>query len=91
MYDDIVFTGYCRSLQHEVHALGRKSIICHADVASECEVDGMFDALRSEFGRLDVVVCNAYESSTRCLRASWDHNYINLAISNLITIIIHEL
>jgi NAD(P)-dependent dehydrogenase (short-subunit alcohol dehydrogenase family) len=75
MYD--AYTGSCRSLQHEVHALGRKSIICHADVASECEVDGMFDALRSEFGRLDVVVCNAYESSTRCLYASY---YIILAI-----------
>lgn len=46
-------------LRTELEGGGRKALLCQANVASAEEVRGMFDRIRSEFGRLDILVNNA--------------------------------
>jgi 3-oxoacyl-[acyl-carrier protein] reductase len=47
------------STADEVEALGRRSIEVEADVADAAAVQAAVDRIESEWGRLDVVVCNA--------------------------------
>jgi len=44
---------------HDVRALGRRCLVHRADVSSEADVMSLFEAVDSEFGRLDVLVNNA--------------------------------
>jgi NAD(P)-dependent dehydrogenase (short-subunit alcohol dehydrogenase family) len=46
-------------LANELRALGRRVLVVGADLTDPESVSGMFDQVRAEFGRLDVLVLNA--------------------------------
>ena|SRR5690606_7388750 len=46
-------------LANELRALGRRVLVVGADLTDPASVAGMFDQVRAEFGRLDVLVLNA--------------------------------
>ncbi len=46
----------------QIEALGQKSIAVQADVSDRAQVDRMFAAALERFGRVDIVVANAYRS-----------------------------
>ncbi|MGN7859329.1 SDR family oxidoreductase [Microbacterium sp. 22303] len=46
-------------LAGEVRALGRRALVIGADLTDPTSVAGMFDAVKAEFGGLDVLVLNA--------------------------------
>ncbi|MDQ0612888.1 NAD(P)-dependent dehydrogenase (short-subunit alcohol dehydrogenase family) [Microbacterium sp. W4I4] len=46
-------------LANELRALGRRVLVVGADLTDPASVSGMFDQVRAEFGRLDVLVLNA--------------------------------
>jgi NAD(P)-dependent dehydrogenase (short-subunit alcohol dehydrogenase family) len=46
-------------LANELRALGRRVLVVGADLTDPASVVGMFDQVRAEFGRLDVLVLNA--------------------------------
>ncbi len=46
----------------EITALGRQSLAYQADVADRSQVAAMVDAVADRFGRLDILVANAYRS-----------------------------
>ncbi|MGO4678826.1 SDR family oxidoreductase [Microbacterium sp. 2MCAF23] len=46
-------------LAGEVRALGRRALVVGADLTDPTSVAGMFDAVKAEFGGLDVLVLNA--------------------------------
>lgn len=46
-------------LANELRALGRRVLVVGADLTDPASVAGMFDQVRTEFGRLDVLVLNA--------------------------------
>jgi NAD(P)-dependent dehydrogenase (short-subunit alcohol dehydrogenase family) len=43
----------------EVEALGRRSLGIEADVTDKAQVEAMIDRVVAEFGRLDILICNA--------------------------------
>src|ERR1700726_263039 len=43
----------------EIEKLGRKAIICKADVSDENEVQAMFQRMTETFGRLDICIANS--------------------------------
>lgn len=47
------------SLAEEIRAMGRKSIALECDVTKKDQVVAMIDSVRSELGRLDIIVNNA--------------------------------
>jgi glucose 1-dehydrogenase len=46
----------------QIEALGQRAIAYQADVSKRDQVDAMFKTARERFGRVDVVVANAYRS-----------------------------
>src|SRR3990172_4710290 len=42
-----------------VRALGRRCLVVKANVARDSEVAALFEAVKSEFGRLDILIANA--------------------------------
>ena len=46
-------------LANELRALGRRVLVVGADLTDQASVSGMFEQVRAEFGRLDVLVLNA--------------------------------
>lgn len=46
-------------LSHELESIGAKTIAIRADVSEESSVCAAYEAIRSRFGRLDIVVANA--------------------------------
>ena len=50
------------AVAEEVRAMGRRALVCRADVAEREAVDGMVVAALEEFGHLDIAVANAYYS-----------------------------
>ncbi len=52
-------------LAAEIEALERRSLAVKADVTSEAQVAGMFNEVRSRFGRLDVLVNNVGDWLTK--------------------------
>ncbi|MBM3187545.1 MAG: SDR family oxidoreductase [Chloroflexi bacterium] len=65
--NDIDLTAYkefneqisAASVMEEVEAYGVRSLGIEADVTDKAAVEGMFQRVDEEFGRLDVLVCNA--------------------------------
>lgn len=60
----------------EIRALGRKATVMQADVGDEEQVGAMFDRIRSEFGRLDILVNCAGTSQDKDIfemtKEDWD-------------------
>lgn len=60
---DIAATGLhlegVETVADEVRGLGRKAIAVEADVSSLADLDAMAKAVADEFGRVDILVCNA--------------------------------
>ncbi|MBN7792627.1 SDR family oxidoreductase [Microbacterium sp. 2216-1] len=46
-------------LANELRALGRRALVVGADLTDPASVSAMFDQVRDEFGRLDILVLNA--------------------------------
>lgn len=47
------------AVRREVEALGRRAVIAGGDISDPSEVNRIAEAIRSEFGRLDVLINNA--------------------------------
>eukprot|EP01062_Namystynia_karyoxenos_P018052 TRINITY_DN16687_c0_g1_i1.p1 TRINITY_DN16687_c0_g1~~TRINITY_DN16687_c0_g1_i1.p1 ORF type:complete len:504 (+),score=202.82 TRINITY_DN16687_c0_g1_i1:87-1514(+) len=50
---------HCEALAEEIGKMGRKAIICPADVSDERQVAAMVGKVISQFGKLDILVNNA--------------------------------
>lgn len=50
---------HARQVADEVEAFGRRAILVQADLGDNEAIEAMFDRIRDEFGRLDVMVANA--------------------------------
>ena len=48
-----------RNLSTELESLGNRSLIVNCDVGSEAAIISMVDQVREEFGKIDILVCNA--------------------------------
>jgi len=48
-----------------ITALGRRATIVRANVGDVSGIDGLFEAVAAEFGRLDILVCNAASGYNR--------------------------
>lgn len=61
---------------NEIRALGRRALVCRADVSEEDQVAAMFDKIMAEFGRLDILVNCAGTSQDKNIfemdKADWD-------------------
>ena len=61
----------------EIERIGRKSIVCVADITDEKAVKRMFDEIAAKFGRLDILVNNAADRGltpfTEMTTAQWRH------------------
>jgi len=47
------------AIAEEIRAMGRKALVIQADVASFADAQKMVDTVVKEWGRLDILVCNA--------------------------------
>jgi NAD(P)-dependent dehydrogenase (short-subunit alcohol dehydrogenase family) len=47
------------SVAREVESIGRKAVVLQGDAGNETDVRAMFDLIRKEFGRLDILINNA--------------------------------
>jgi len=54
-----------REVAKEIEELGRKALLVRANMAQEEKIIGMFDEIRSAFGRLDVFIHNAASGRNR--------------------------
>jgi len=65
----------------EVKALGRKAVVMKTDVTKEADIQALFDRVKRELGRIDVLVNNAGVSSkpglpfTNNTEGDWDRVY----------------
>lgn len=61
----------------EIERIGRKSMVCVADITDENAVRAMFDAIGARFGRVDILVNNAADRGivpfTEMTTAQWRH------------------
>lgn len=76
------------AVAYELQKLGRRTLVVKADVADPHDVAQMFSLIRSEFGRLDIVVNNAASAVFRPLlqlaEKHWEHVWdVNLRAINL--------
>ena len=56
-----------------VRAAGREALVCRCDVSDRGAVQGMMNEALEHFGRLDIVVANAYYSKRQpLLQQDWD-------------------
>lgn len=51
----------------ELSGIGVRALVCKAEIESPEEITAMFDRVRDEFGRLDVLVANAASTAFRSL------------------------
>ncbi len=49
-------------LAEQIHALGRRTLLCPVDVADQPAVEAMVERIAAEFGRLNIFVSNAFYS-----------------------------
>jgi enoyl-[acyl-carrier protein] reductase III len=65
------------AVAHELHTLGRRTLVVKADVADPQDVAQMFSLIQSEFGALHIVVNNAASAVFRPLlqleEKHWEH------------------
>ena len=61
----------------EIERIGRRSLVCIADITDENAVKRMFDEITAKFGRLDILVNNAADRGitpfTEMTAAQWRH------------------
>jgi 3-oxoacyl-[acyl-carrier protein] reductase len=69
--------GEAEEVRAEIKAMGCSAIVCIADITDERAVAGMFDAVATRFGRVDILVNNAADRSivpfTQMTLAEWRH------------------
>ena len=70
-----------KAVAKEIEQLGRRSIVVKADVTNHNDAESMFKKVISEFGGLDILVCNAGINMDRVIwkmsERDWD-NVINV-------------
>jgi 3-oxoacyl-[acyl-carrier protein] reductase len=61
----------------EIERIGRKALVCVADITNESAVRRMFDEIAAKFGRVDILVNNAADRGhvpfTEMTTAQWRH------------------
>jgi 3-oxoacyl-[acyl-carrier protein] reductase len=66
-----------KSVRAEIERIGRKSLVCVADITDENAVKGMFDEIAARLGRVDILVNNAADRGitpfTEMTTAQWRH------------------
>jgi len=70
-----------KAVAKEIEEMGRKAIVFKADVSNHEDAESMFEKVISEFGGLDILVCNAGINRDRVIwkmsETDWD-NVINV-------------
>jgi 3-oxoacyl-[acyl-carrier protein] reductase len=65
------------AVRAEIERIGRKSLVCVADITDENAVRGMFGEIAARFGRVDILVNNAADRGivpfTEMTTAQWRH------------------
>jgi len=70
-------------LAEEIRGLGRKALVCCGSVGSRPDVDGMFAAIKEEFGHLDILVNNAGITRDNMLTGMSDQEWEQVMEVNL--------
>jgi 3-oxoacyl-[acyl-carrier protein] reductase len=69
--------GEAETVRAEIERIGRKSLVCVADITDENAVKGMFDEIAARLGRVDILVNNAADRGitpfTEMTTAQWRH------------------
>lgn len=76
------------AVAHELHNVGRRTLVLKADVADPQDVAQMFAVIQNELGKLDILVNNAASAVFRPLlqlqEKHWEHVWgVNLRATNL--------
>ena len=58
----LTYEGEAAKLSERIRALGRRALLCPADVAEQAAVEAMVKRIAAEWGRLDIFVSNAFYS-----------------------------
>ena len=65
-----------KEVARQIEEMGRKAVVVKADVSSYPDAEGMFEEVLTEFGRLDILVCNAGITRDRVIwrmsESEWD-------------------
>ena len=65
-----------KEVARQIEEMGRKAVVVKADVSSYQDAEGMFEKVLMEFGRLDILVCNAGITRDRVIwrmsESEWD-------------------
>jgi glucose 1-dehydrogenase len=71
-----------QELADEIAALGRRALLCQADVADRAAIRQMFDQALERFGRIDIAVANAAMSVREpVIEARWEHVLRTIEVS----------
>src|SRR5206468_2335048 len=79
--------GAAMEVAKEILALGRKVYVIKADVSEEDDVRSMFDYIKREIGRLDILVSNAATGGFRPLMASNLRHFQNTFHTNVLALL----
>lgn len=58
----LTFPEEAEKLAADIHALGRKALLCRVDVSDQQAVEAMVERIAADLGRLDILVSNAVYS-----------------------------
>ncbi len=72
-----------KDVAKKIEKLGRKCFVFKADVASYDDAEAMFKKVKEEFGRLDILVCNAGINRDRVIWKMSEKDWDNVITINL--------
>ncbi len=67
----------------QIRQMGRRAMVAQADVSSGEQVAGMFDQIRTEFGRLDILVNNAGTTKSQDIFETSEEDWRHIIDTNL--------
>jgi len=75
-----------REVQHEIGALGRRSLVCRADVSKADEISAMLARVDAEIGAVDILVNNAGITRPQPLEEITERDWHDLIAVNLTSV-----